>query len=392
MLYEGYLLYPYRASSAEEPGALAVRRARRRTGRPRPASARSRRCRPRCVLEARPGATARRARAVPAGAVARRRARDGRTAGGRSTSCCVGGTRWIPFHEAVAREVPCRADRRPSCGRSDARRRGRRRRGRRGAARGRPARSAGWSAPAGRCTARVDADRPAGTDPRLVGARPAGRQPRHVDAGRRAGWTARDVAARSSFVGTHLLLDRARRTGSSRCSTAPDWADADAAACTQRPAAGRCWSPTTTAPTPCWSSPIVLRRPPGRSRRRAPGDLFDATEIDEILTLRVMTHDRGGEGRGPRHRPAGGGDPRPLRRDADDAMARLHGARRGDAVQADADVRSATTCRGGTPAGRAAEPETDAVLVGGVPVAKGSRVLLRPSPPGRRAGHVPGRA
>ncbi len=57
------------------------------------------------------------------------------------------------------------------------------------------------------------------------------------------------------------------------------------------------------------------------------GDLFDATEIDEILTLRVMTMTERGEGRGARDRPAGGRDPRRCDAMTDEAMVALHGVR-----------------------------------------------------------------
>ena len=61
-------------------------------------------------------------------------------------------------------------------------------------------------------------------------------------------------------------------------------------------------------------SPIILGDHPAIAPESA-GDLFDATEIDEILTLRVMTMTERGEGRSARHRPASGRDPRALRRD-----------------------------------------------------------------------------
>ena len=57
----------------------------------------------------------------------------------------------------------------------------------------------------------------------------------------------------------------------------------------------------------------------------SPGDLFDATEIDEILTLRMMTLTEEEKADRARHRPAGGRDHRPLRRDAA-GWTSLHGA------------------------------------------------------------------
>ena len=52
--------------------------------------------------------------------------------------------------------------------------------------------------------------------------------------------------------------------------------------------AGRCWWETPDTDDVVLVSPIILYDHP-RSRAESPGDLFDATEIDEILTLRIMT-------------------------------------------------------------------------------------------------------
>ena len=52
-------------------------------------------------------------------------------------------------------------------------------------------------------------------------------------------------------------------------------------------APGRCWPARRTA-GPDAVLPGHPVRPPGDRARRAPGDLFDATEIDEILTLRTL--------------------------------------------------------------------------------------------------------
>ena len=84
-----------------------------------------------------------------------------------------------------------------------------------------------------------------------------------------------------------------------------------------RPGAGR------TAAGPCSPppgddlvlvSPIILYDHPEIAPESA-GELYDATEIDEILSLRVHDDDRRGEGGGAGHRSARGRDHRPLRRD-----------------------------------------------------------------------------
>ena len=58
------------------------------------------------VVESRRRRDHRRVRAVPAGAVARRAASQVDDGWEPVDELLVGGTRWIPFHEAVAREVP----------------------------------------------------------------------------------------------------------------------------------------------------------------------------------------------------------------------------------------------------------------------------------------------
>ena len=53
------------------------------------------------------------------------------------------------------------------------------------------------------------------------------------------------------------------------------------------------------------SSPVILYDHAEIAAESA-GQLFDSTEIDEILTLRTMTLTDDGEARGPGHRPARG--------------------------------------------------------------------------------------
>ena len=60
------------------------------------------------------------------------------------------------------------------------------------------------------------------------------------------------------------------------------------------------------------SSPVILYDHPEVAAESA-GDLFDATEIDEILTLRTMTLTDDREAAGPRHRQPGGRADRPAR-------------------------------------------------------------------------------
>jgi hypothetical protein len=275
----------------------------------------------------------------------------------------VGATRWIPFHEAAPRELLLGALPLTASAHAVA------------VAGGREVEEL---VEGGRVVGRLIRTRQAlhgtvtvtpraGADPRLVvlGLRVHNRT--SWAAGDEGPWSARDVAAGRSFVGTHLLL---AVTGGRFVSLldGPSWSDTDARSCRQE----RCW-PVLVADDEgadaVLVAPIVLGDHPAIAPESA-GDLFDATEIDEILTLRVraMTEAEKVDARGT--------DPRAAailaRCDGldDDALDRLHGARRAaaDDVPAwdpEADVRAA--------------PETDVVLVGEVPVASGSRVLLRPS-------------
>lgn len=131
------------------------------------------------------------------------------------------------------------------------------------------------------------------------------------------------------------------------------------------------------------SSPILLYDHP-RVAPESPGDLHDATEIDEILSLRTLTLTDAEK------REARGTDPRAAAIvDRTDSMppevfARLHGAVRSLRPAAAAAARAPGGERGasvpwwepGADAG--ISPETDTVVVAGVPVSRGSRVRLRP--------------
>jgi hypothetical protein len=150
------------------------------------------------------------------------------------------------------------------------------------------------------------------------------------------------------------------------------------------------------------SSPIILYDHPTIAPE-SPGDLFDATEIDEILTLRTMalTEAEKREARATDERAAAIID----RVDSmpPELLERLHGAVRYlRGVEGAAEPHSPL---GGPPTGRVTDsetgggglstapelvpwwdpgadrtvsPETDGVVVAGVMVAKGSRVRLRP--------------
>ncbi|MEO7980442.1 MAG: hypothetical protein ABI807_06070 [Sporichthyaceae bacterium] len=390
VLYEGYLLYPYRASSSKNQvrwqfGILGPDGAAAAGAGEEPTMTAE------VLLEASPGATLDlhlRFLQVQARTVERPAA--GSVSGFAPVDeLRVDGTRWIPFHEAVSREVtfadvPLDATSRHQVELpggedleeliDDGRVVGRLRRTR-------------WAV-----SGTVTVTPRAGSDPRVrvTGVRVDNRTA--WTAGDMPGWTPRDVAARYSFVGTHLLVT-AKGAPFVPLLDPPGWAAADAAACHQH----RCW-PVMVADDAGTDavlvSPIVLGDYPSIAPESA-GDLFDATEIDEILTLRVMTMTE------QEKAEARGTDPRAAailaRCDAmtDDALALLHGARRSADPAADAgrdpfpvwtepSSEVPDTLADDVPwwdegQDARAQPESDAVLVGGVPVSKGSRVLLRPS-------------
>ncbi|MEU6815453.1 hypothetical protein [Streptomyces sp. NPDC046860] len=126
------------------------------------------------------------------------------------------------------------------------------------------------------------------------------------------------------------------------------------------------------------SAPIILPDHP-QVAPESPGDLHDAAEIDEILTLRTMllTDEEKAEARAT--------DPRAARiLDRVDTMppemfARLHGAIRSLApaapAAAPAPARPAWWQEGGD---EGLSPTTDTVTVDGVPLGAGHRVRLRP--------------
>ena len=195
----------------------------------------------------------------------------------------------------------------------------------------------------------------------------------------------REVALRTSLVAAHTLI--ALTAGAFLSATdPPEWALPATRALDNR----HTW-PVLAGPEGrsdlLLSSPIILADHP-QLAPESPTDLFDGTEIDEILSLRtlVLTDEEKAEARAT--------DPRAAAVvDAVDAMPpeiweRLHGAIRTLHPAGPADVPARdpvfdTDVPWWDPgADTSVDPETDAVLVGGTSVAKGSRVLLRPRPGG----------
>ena len=191
----------------------------------------------------------------------------------------------------------------------------------------------------------------------------------------------KEAALRSSLIGTHLLM---AASGTRFVSVIDPPADAREAAarCAQR----RCWpvlagdaGPDGQTSDVVLAAPIILSDHPAVAPESAVA-MFDATEIDEILTLRVMTltDEEKDAARATDPRAAAiidrcdGLSPQELQR--------LHGVMR-DPHGADLPVADALTGDDWWAAEAAAPvtPESDAVVVSGVPVRRGSRVLLHPN-------------
>ena len=204
----------------------------------------------------------------------------------------------------------------------------------------------------------------------------------------------RDEALRHSLIAAHLLIGVPGGTFLS-LTDPPEWAAAEAAACVNTGT----W-PVLAGPGDCHdlvlSSPVILYDHPEVAAESA-GDLFDATEIDEILTLRTLALTDAEK------REARATDPRAAEiMDRLDGMPpemleRLHGA-----------IRYLKSVPGGAPVGpdsaspeppglpgeefldrpqvpwwdpgadTSVSPETDHVVIGGVRVARGSKVRMRP--------------
>lgn len=175
--------------------------------------------------------------------------------------------------------------------------------------------------------------------------------------------SARDLAARRSFIGMHMLAEV--RGGQFLSMTdPPTWAATAAAACENE----RCWpvllgeeGSTDTLLV----SPIILSDHPTVAEE-SPGDFFDATEIDEMLTLRVMTLTD------DEKTAARGTDPRAAaiieRCDniSDDALERLHGTVRNP--QAYKSVSESSV-----------NDSDRTVWIAGIEVGQGCRVLIQPT-------------
>jgi hypothetical protein len=209
--------------------------------------------------------------------------------------------------------------------------------------------------------------------------------------------TEKDASARSSLIGSHLLLhaDRARFVS---VIDPPEDAREAADRCRQH----RCWpvlagdgGPDGQTSDVVLAAPIILYDHPAVAPESA-GAMFDSTEIDEILTLRVLTltDEEKAQARSTDARAATIIDRCEQLPPAE--LQRLHGILR-EPHSAGPDLAGSdlagsdlagSDLAGPDPTGddwwaaeAAAEvtPETDSVVVAGRHVSRGSRVRLRPS-------------
>ncbi len=190
----------------------------------------------------------------------------------------------------------------------------------------------------------------------------------------------------SSFIGTHLLLSVQDADFISLLEP-PAEAQAAAAACAHH----RCW-PVLAGPEGqrdiLLLSPIILYDHPAVAPESSVA-LYDSTEIDEILTLRVLTltEEEKAEARATDPRAAAVID----RCEAMSAgeLEQLHGVLRNPhAMDGVAGGSGSTPVPPGAdttelpwwdPASDSSvQPDADAVMIDGVPVARGSRVIVHP--------------
>ena len=102
-----------------------------------------------------------------------------------------------------------------------------------------------------------------------------------------SGEQARQRALRRSLVSTHAILVDCRAANGSRSQTRPPTPPARPRDVATRDC-GRCWSASPGSADTVLASPIILEDHP-QVAPESSGDLFDATEIDEILSLRILT-------------------------------------------------------------------------------------------------------
>ncbi|MGM0928912.1 MAG: hypothetical protein ACQEXN_04280 [Actinomycetota bacterium] len=191
-----------------------------------------------------------------------------------------------------------------------------------------------------------------------------------------------------SFIGTHALLTVQDGDFLSLLEP-PEAAGAAARSCTQH----RCW-PVLAGPEGQTDvlliSPIILYDHPAVAPESSV-ELYDSTEIDEILTLRVLTltEEEKAEARATDPRAAAVIDRCAAM--SPEELQQLHGVLRDPHAPAFPTLTEEPAAGSGGNSGSqslpwwdpaadaSVHPDEDAVLIGSVPVARGSRVRVKPS-------------
>jgi hypothetical protein len=191
----------------------------------------------------------------------------------------------------------------------------------------------------------------------------------------------KDDAIRLSLIGAHVLIEA--RGAQFVSLLEPDEAAAPAAArCRQH----RCF-PVLAGPAGSHDvvlgSPIILYDHPEIAAESA-GALFDSTEIDEILTLRVMTMTDAEKAEARATDPRAAAIIERCDSMSPETLQQLHGVLRDPHGTAAPMVEPTTFDTGDAPwwdpaADESVHPESDSVRIDGVLVSKGSLVRVHPS-------------
>ena len=202
----------------------------------------------------------------------------------------------------------------------------------------------------------------------------------------------REDALPFALVAAHMIVTVSGGAFAS-ATDPPEWAAPAVAACVNT----GCW-PVLAGPSSrdnlLLASPIILPDHP-EVAAESPGELFDSTEIDEILTLRTLalTDAEKEAARATDPRAAALIDRVEAVASDGSTLGRLHGTMRGgpvpgdsvpgDSMPGDSVPGDSVPGGGGQPwwdpeADASVSPSTDSVLVAGRRVARGSRVTLRP--------------
>jgi hypothetical protein len=190
----------------------------------------------------------------------------------------------------------------------------------------------------------------------------------------------KDSAIAASMIGTHLIIEISN--GQFVSLLEPPAAAADAvAACHQH----RCFPVLAGAPGErdlILVSPIILYDHPEIAEQSG-GALYDSTEIDEILTLRVMTMTDEEKAQARATDPLAAQIIDRCDSMSPEAMLNLHGVLRNPHALSDGPGLIPEIPDGvdwwDPLADTAVRPDIDAVLVDGARITRGSRVRLRPS-------------